>query len=104
MARFWLPVVSLGSQSSLVCNPKQSKLLRVFFQWHLSSDFVCETARFCLIFPDRPTLTAVLSAVASKVPRFSSIAPFHFFFCKLFIARIPTLLNADTLHRGAGFG
>ena len=27
-----------------------------------------------------------------------------FFFCKLFIARIPTLLNADTLHRGAGFG
>ena len=31
VARFWLPVVSLGSHSSLVCNPKQSKLLRVFF-------------------------------------------------------------------------
>ena len=30
VARFWLPVVSLGSHSSLVCNPKQSKLLRVF--------------------------------------------------------------------------
>ena len=31
VARFWLPVLSLGSHSSLVCNPKQSKLLRVFF-------------------------------------------------------------------------
>ena len=31
VARFWLPVVSLESHSSLVCNPKQSKLLRVFF-------------------------------------------------------------------------
>ena len=30
VARFWLPVVSLGSHSSLVCNPKQSKLLWVF--------------------------------------------------------------------------
>ena len=30
VARFWLPVVNLGSHSSLVYNPKQSEQLQVF--------------------------------------------------------------------------
>ena len=104
VARFWLPVVNLGSHSSLVCNRKQSEPLRVFSNGILLRTQSLKTARFCLTFPDRPTLTAILSAVASKVHSFSSIAPFHFFFCKLLIASIPILLNPETLQRRARFG
>ena len=104
VARFWLPVVSLGSHSSLVCNPKQSKLLQVFSMasffglclWNLT--FLSDLSR---------STDANRSTFGCRFQSSSFLfhCSFPFFFCKLsVIARIATLLNADTLHRRAGFG
>ena len=78
VTRFWLPVVNLGSHFSLECNPKQREPQRVF-HWLLTSDFSMKSARFCLLFWDQPTPTAIPSTVTSKVPSFSSVSPFYFF-------------------------